>query len=164
VKSLICKHDIDCDLRPGVAGACLSARDMAEAHAYSDHLVQHYGYAALQKLDRDQMRALCPSPVYHGGVLDRGAAHLYPLRYALGLARAARAAGARLHERSEVPQIIPVVCPTLCTAAGKIIADHVILACNGYRGGLNRKVARHVMPINNFIAATTPLGDAAARV
>jgi gamma-glutamylputrescine oxidase len=35
----------------------------------------------------------------------------------------------------------------------------VILACNGYLGGLNRRVAARVMPINNFIAATEPLGD-----
>ena len=40
----------------------------------------------------------------------------------------------------------------------------MILACNGYLGGLNRKVAARVMPINNFIAATEPLGDEAARV
>jgi gamma-glutamylputrescine oxidase len=35
----------------------------------------------------------------------------------------------------------------------------VILACNGYLGGLERKTAARVMPINNFIAATEPLGD-----
>ena len=45
------------------------------------------------------------------------------------------------------------------TDAGHVTADHVILGCNGYLGGLNRKVAARVMPINNFIAATEPLGD-----
>ena len=50
------------------------------------------------------------------------------------------------------------------TESGVIIADHVILACNGYLGGLDRKVAARVMPINNFIAATAPLGADTARV
>lgn len=38
------------------------------------------------------------------------------------------------------------------------------LAVNGYHGQLDRKVAARVMPINNFIVATKPLGDAAAGV
>ena len=34
-----------------------------------------------------------------------------------------------------------------------------MLACNGYLGGLAPRVASRVMPINNFIVATEPLGD-----
>ena len=45
------------------------------------------------------------------------------------------------------------------TAQGKVECDHLILGCNGYLGDLEPKVARRVMPINNFIAATEPLGD-----
>lgn len=164
VKSLIAKHKIECYLRPGVAHTCLSPREMAQEHAYADHLAQRYGYDQLQKLDRDQMHALCPSPAYHGGVLDMSAAHLHPLRYALGLAQAASAAGVRIHELSEAYEITPGARPIVRTKDGQITADHVILACNGYLGGLNGKVASRVMPINNYIAATKPLGDEAARV
>jgi gamma-glutamylputrescine oxidase len=38
------------------------------------------------------------------------------------------------------------------------------VACNGYLGQLNRKLAGRVMPINNFIAATEPLGKDTAKV
>jgi gamma-glutamylputrescine oxidase len=164
VKSLIEKHDIDCYIQPGVAHATMSAKEMAHEHAYADHLAERYGYDQIQKLDKDAMQALCPSPAYHGGVLDMGAAHLHPLRYALGLARAAQSAGVRIYERSEVTGIDEGARATVHTKGGQISADHVILACNGYLGGLNGKVARRVMPINNFIAATKPLGDGAARV
>ncbi|MEI4260245.1 NAD(P)/FAD-dependent oxidoreductase [Roseovarius sp. D0-M9] len=164
VKSLITKHDIDCHLQPGVAHATMSAKEMAQEHAYADHLAQRYGYTQIEKLDRDAMQALCPSPAYHGGTLDMGAAHLHPLRYALGLARAAKAAGVRIYEQSEVTGIDEGARAKVRTAQGSISADHVILACNGYLGGLNGKVAKRVMPINNFIAATKPLGDEAARV
>ncbi|MEY8837947.1 NAD(P)/FAD-dependent oxidoreductase, partial [Cribrihabitans sp. XS_ASV171] len=50
------------------------------------------------------------------------------------------------------------------TAQGRVTAGQVILACNGYLGDLDRKVAARVMPINNFIAATEPLGAEAAHV
>jgi gamma-glutamylputrescine oxidase len=164
VKSLISRHAIDCHLKPGIAHLCLSARETAEEHAYADHLVQHYGYTALEKLDRDAAQALCPSPRYMGGTLDMSAAHLHPLSYALGLARAAQAAGVRMYENTLVSQIDKGTPARVQADRGAVTADHVILACNGYLGGLDARVASRVMPINNFIAATEPLGAEAARV
>jgi len=70
----------------------------------------------------------------------------------------------QIHEQSEVLQIAPGAQVKVSTAAGCVTADHLILACNGYLGGLNAQVAARVMPINNFIAATEPLGDDAAKV
>ncbi len=90
--------------------------------------------------------------------------HLHPLRYALGLARAAMAAGVRIHEGTEAHHIEGGPKPVVQTAQGRITADHAILATNGYMQGLSRPVAARVMPINNFIAATEPLGDRAAEV
>ncbi len=164
VKSLIAKHEIECHLKPGVAHACFSAREMAEEHAEADHLAAQYGYGEIQKMDAGEFAALCPSPAYHGGTLDMGAAHLHPLAYALGLARAAHKAGVRIFERSLVHHIKPGARAVVQTGHGHVEADHVILACNGYLGRLNPQVAARVMPINNFIVATEPLGDAAERV
>lgn len=164
VKSLIAKHGIDCSFTPGVAHACFTAKEAAQEHRYADHLADRYGYTRIENLDAAQMRDLCPSPAYHGGTLDMGAAHLHPLRYALGLARAAQDAGVRIHERSEVIGIDEGARATVRTRTGQISAGHVILACNGYLGGLNGTIARRVMPINNFIAATKPLGRDTARV
>ncbi|MAN99689.1 MAG: FAD-dependent oxidoreductase [Roseovarius sp.] len=164
VKSLVARHGIDCYLKPGVAHACFTAREMAAEHAYADHLANRYGYDQIEKLDAEGFATLCPSPAYHGGTLDMGAAHLHPLAYALGLARAAAAAGVRIHEGSAVHQITRGPKLRVATDAGAVEADHLILACNGYLGGLDRKVAARVMPINNFIVATEPLGDDAARV
>jgi gamma-glutamylputrescine oxidase len=86
---------------------------------------------------------------------------LHPLNYALGMAAAAAKAGARLHELSEVHHIKHGAKPVVQTAHGRVVCDQVILAGNGYLGGLNRQVAAKVMPINNFIIATEPLGDRA---
>ncbi len=164
VKSLIERHGIDCDLKPGIATLGFSDGERAELQAHAKHLKTAYGYDRIEPLDAEAGRALCPSPAYAGGYLDKGAAHLHPLNYALGLAEAAVAAGLTLHENTEVLGIEDGPRVTVRTEHGSVTADHLVLACNGYLGNLNRKVAARVMPINNFIAATEPLGAEAARV
>ena len=159
VKSLIKNHNIDCHLKPGVAWTASDKGDLTHLHTYAGHLQSRYGYDQIKTLDRAALQSVCPSPDYVGGVLDMGAAHLHPLNYALGLAKAAAAAGVRIFETSPAHHITEGRKTTVQTDAGRIEADHVILACNGYLGGLNRKVAARVMPINNFIAATAPLGE-----
>lgn len=164
VKLLIKRHDIDCHYKPGVANIGLNAKEMSELHKYSDFLAQHYGYEHIQKLDAADAQSLCPSPAYHGGILDMDAGHLHPLRFALGLANAANNAGARIYEKTYVHNISRGEKITVHTEQGHVDCDHLILACNGYLGGLDRKVASRVMPINNFIIATEPLGGRAQEV
>ncbi|WP_171228037.1 FAD-binding oxidoreductase [Ruegeria sp. HKCCA4008] len=164
VKSLIAKHKIACDLKPGVAVLGLSKSEQKELHDHAGHLSERYGYDQIELLDENAGHSLCPSPAYHGGYLDMGAAHLHPLNFALGLAQAAAKAGVRIHESTEVTGIDEGQTAVIRTAHGNVRAEHVILACNGYLGDLNRSVAARVMPINNFIAATEPLGEDAARV
>ncbi len=159
VKGLVTRHDIDCALKPGVAWTASSASEVRHLHDYAGHLAQAYGYGEIETLDGRACHALCPSPDYKGGILDMGAGHLHPLNFALGLARAAHAAGARICEASEVLAIDEGAPAVLRCADGLVRADHVILACNGYLGGLNRQVAGKVMPINNFVVATEPLGE-----
>ncbi len=164
VKGLVAKHGIDCHLKPGIAHMCFSRAEVREEHDYAEFLFRRYGYDQLETLDRDEAQALCPSPKYVGGSLDMSAAHLHPLAFALGLARAARDAGVRIFERAEVHRIDEGSPAVVATDAGRVTAEHVILGCNGYLGGLNRKVAAKVMPINNFVVATEPLGDDADKV
>ena len=159
VKDLVVTHDIDCHLKPSVAHTASSAKDVDELHHYADHLRSRYGYDQLETLDHAALQDVCPSPDYKGGVLDMGSAHLHPLNFALGLARAARNAGVRIFERSAVHHIEEGARIKVQTDAGHVICDHLILGCNGYLGGLDRRVAARVMPINNFIVATEPLGD-----
>lgn len=164
VKSLISNHKIECHLKPGIAHTCFTQAEVDEEHAYADFLNERYGYDMLEKLDRTAAQTLCPSQSYVGGTLDMSAAHLHPLAYAFGLARAAQSAGVQICERSEVHNIKPGTPLLVQTSSGQVEADHVILGCNGYLGGLNRKVAARVMPINNFVVATRQLGAETARV
>ena len=161
VRDLVARHGIDCGLTPGIAYAGTTPAAARDYAAYADHLARTYGYAHAQPLSRAEMAAFLHAPGYHGGLLDMGAAHLNPLALALGLARAAAGAGVRVHEMTEATAVEP---GRVVTAQGTIRADHVILACNGYLGRLHPQVAARVMPINNFVVATEPLGDRADTV
>ncbi|MGR3616315.1 MAG: NAD(P)/FAD-dependent oxidoreductase [Paracoccaceae bacterium] len=164
VRSLIATHDIDCALKPGILDTGSTNADVRDLHDYAEHLQTRYGYDQVEILDEDASYAICPSRDYKGAYLDKGAGHLHPLNYALGLARAARDAGAQIRENSEVVSIEEGTRVSVRTTQGSVSAEHLILACNGYLGNLNDKVASRVMPINNFIAATEPLGDEADKV
>ncbi len=158
VRNLIASHDIDAHWVDGVIHADHKARFVPHSHAYADKMARDYSYDKISKLDRDQMRALVGSPAYHGGALDMGAGHIHPLRFAFGLARACLAAGVRIFEQTRVTAVEPGTPAVVRTDRAAIRAAHVVLGCNGYLGALNGQVAARVMPINNFIAATEPLG------
>lgn len=165
VKSLIAKHDIKCDWKPGILHADHRARFVEHTHAYADKLQAEYGYEDIRSVDRAEMREMLGTEFYHGGSLDMGAGHLHPLNFALGLADAARAAGARICEGTVVTgyenQSGKV---TVKTENGAVVtANKMILGCNGYLDALEDRVAKRVMPINNFVIATEPLGDDLAR-
>ncbi|MEH7829045.1 NAD(P)/FAD-dependent oxidoreductase [Gemmobacter denitrificans] len=162
VRDLIREHAMPCTFHPGVAHACWQEREVRATHAYAEKLARDYGYTQLEPLDRAGIRDLIGSDAYKGGEIDWGAGHVHPLNYAIGLAQAATAAGAVIHECSPVHHIQHGAKAVVQTDKGRVVADQVILACNGYIGGLEPKVAAKVMPINNFILATAPLEDPAA--
>lgn len=161
VKRLIDVHEIDCDLKPGIVHANHRARYDNETRAHVDHMGEVYDYP-LRYLPPEELRSIVNSPRYSAGELDMDAAHLHPLKFARGLGAAARKAGVRIFEMSEVQSVgqgAPVV---VKARSGSVVADAVVLGCNGYLDGLVESVARKVMPINNFIIATEPLSDAQA--
>lgn len=163
VKALIHRHGIDCHLKPGILGVDHKPGYTDDSRAEVDHLRERYGYTDARFVERDELCAMIGTERYHSGVLNSGAAHLHPLSFALGLAKAASEHGVTIHERSRVTAIRHGKAVRVETATGSVTADHLLLACNGYLGTLDREVASRVMPINNFIIATEPLDEGLAR-
>ena len=88
-----------------------------------------------------------------------GAGHLNPLKFGLGLALAAQKSGVKIFEGTRACKIKRGSVITLETSEKiEVRANILVLACNGYIGELDREVASYVMPINNFINVTEPLG------
>lgn len=163
VKERIARYAIDCDLKPGILNCAYKAGDADWLKAQAEALTRDYGYEEIAYLDRQALGERLGSDIYFGGNLDRGAGHLHPLNYALGLARAAEEAGARLFEDSAALAIEGTAKPVARTAKGEVRAGHLVIACNGYLDKLEPRIAANIMPINNFVLATEPLGEDGAR-
>ena len=159
-KELIHKHAINCDLQAGIIHADHRQRFVKTSRQFVEKLQRDYDYSAIRFLDQAALQQELNSPLYYGGVLNVGAAHLHPLNYALGLAQAAQQAGVIIHEYSPVLSYSAGDKVEINTAQGKVTADYLILACNGYLDDLEPKIASRVMPINNYIVATEPLRTA----
>jgi len=162
--TLVSAEHIDCGMTPGHLHLDHKPQFVAETRAYVDHLNTVYGYESIRAVGRDEARALVASADYYGGSLDTRSGHLHPLNLTLGLAHAAQRAGATLFTQSAARQIERMGSGwTVSTARGALHADTVILAGDGTLKGLNRAVDARVMPINNFVAVTAPLGEAQAQ-
>ena len=166
VLELIRRHEIECDFRPGVLHADHKPRYVSRTRKLVRKLQREYACDHIRFVPREQLRDMLGTTAYHGGLLDTKGGHLHPLNFALGLARAAAAAGARIAERSPVlgyeagEESRPV---RIRLENAEVEAEHLILACNGYLDDLDATTARRVMPINNYIIATEPLGASRAK-
>jgi gamma-glutamylputrescine oxidase len=155
VHDLCQRHAIDCDWRPGLIETVHKARLLEGERAYVERLRTRYAYDGVEWLDRDALADEIGTAAYLGGRRDQTAGHLDPLKFAQGLARAAAKAGARIHEGTRVTRLLGT---SLVTAHGTVTADTVIVAGNGYLDGIDGETEAHVMPIENYILATEPIG------
>lgn len=156
------RYAIDCDWRDGHMHVAIKPRHVAELQAWQRELERDYAYP-LPWWDRERLRAELDSPRYLGGLYDVRSGHLHPLKYALGLGRAALAAGVRIFEASPVLSIEHGAAPVLRTAHGQVRCDFAVLAGNALVRGVAPALDRKIMPVGTYIAATRPLGEDRAR-
>ncbi len=164
VFDLIRKHVIQCEAaqngwlqpahRPSRMGAIRNKQSQWAARG-----------APARLLSGEETEALTGSPYYrHGGWIHDEGGHIQPLGYARGLARAAIAAGARIHGRSPASAIERADGKwRVRTAKGAVSADAVILATNGYTETLWPRLRQSIVPFRTFHAATAPMSDNVAR-
>lgn len=163
VRSNVEAHKIQCDVKTGHLTAAVSTQHATDLQDYVEHLERNYNYKSARFIPEREMPALVATNRYRGGLLDQEGMHLHPLNYALGLARAAEEAGARIFEQTRVDSVTQQN-GTVRVSANNIHVDakFVVYACNAYLEGLNRRLAATIMPISNYVAATEPLGEARA--
>ena len=96
---------------------------------------------------------------YFHAVFTPQAFHIHPLNYALGLAAAAEAAGARIFEQTPALSIdVTGVRKRVVTPKGRLRADHVVLAGNVHLGNLVPRISGTLMPVWTYVMTTKPLG------
>ena len=164
VESLIKDHGIDCELGRGNIHYAAKSSHIGELREEIEHLETAYDYHQLRGVEKADLGSLSSAQGFHYAMIDEGARHLHPLKYCLGLARAAMAAGVTIYEQSKATRLkVQGDGAVVQTSSGAIRADRVVLACNGYLEKLYSPIASNIMPINNFIVATEPLSEEMAR-
>jgi gamma-glutamylputrescine oxidase len=157
-------YRIDCDWVDGWMLAAIKPRQWKELQTWQHDLARRYGYASTRLMERSELRSTVASERYIGALYDSNSGHLHPLRYTLGLARAASEAGVEIHEASRVLSFnrrdgrIRVY-----TDTGALDCAQLILAGNAWLGDTAPPLQRKLMSIGSYVVATEQLGEERAR-
>ena len=157
VCDLINEHNIDCELGSGNLHLAAKPSHAQELRDELAHLESQYGYQQLTYLTPEAVAERTSARGFHGGLLDDGCKHLHPLKYALGLARAASEAGVKIYEGTRGHPQADGQSGEVKTENGRVKARHIVIGCNAYLGSLMPRIAGNIMPINNFVIATERL-------
>ena len=161
VCELIARHGIDCDLSlNGHLLAAVKDSDLRDMETEVDCLSRVMDYNEVYLLSAADARLQVDSD-YRGGLFDRCGGHMHSLNYALGLARAAQAAGAVIYEHSPAVDLAKGAINQVTTPGGRVRARMVLLAGDALLRGLERDVNNRIMPVANYVVATAPLPNAA---
>ncbi len=159
VESLVNEFDIQCEFGEGNLHLASKSSHADDLESEVAHLKNTYNYNGASYLSSDQVAELTSAQGSYGGMLDSGARHLHPLKYALGLKHAAMQLGAELYENTPALTYQEGGKTVIKTPEGRVRARVLVLACNGYLGNLEPRIAGNMMPINNFMIATEPLSE-----
>jgi len=164
VFDLIQRHQIVCEAhKGGTIRAAKSQRNAGLVRASADKWAARVGSTAL--LDSTAMADATGTGRYVCGMLDRRGGNVNPLGYARGLARAAQAAGVRIHGGSPALRTERASGGwRVTTPGGSVSAAKLALCTNGYTDALWPRLARSIVPVFSMVAATEPLPEAVARV
>ncbi|WP_447755118.1 NAD(P)/FAD-dependent oxidoreductase [Sphingopyxis fribergensis] len=162
VKARIAKHGIACDLKAGHLEAAWTPKDFDAMRREADYLATRFGYES-EVIAKADMGVHIATPLYHGGVHDPQGGHFHPLNYAVGLARAAEAAGVDIRESHRAYQIEQTTGgPRVITDWSEIDARYVIDATDSWIADVEPDLGRYTVPIMNYNIATAPLANADA--
>ena len=162
LRERISRHKIDCDLAWGYLHTITKPHLFDGLKEWKDEL-DDLGAGGATILDMAELEEKLGSLFYHGALREAGAGHLHPLNSCRGLARAAVAAGAVIHENSRVVAVETGAAPMARTEHGAVRAKFMVIAGNAYLGRTVRKLAGRVMPVATYIIATEPLGENRAK-
>ncbi|MGI9338279.1 MAG: NAD(P)/FAD-dependent oxidoreductase [Gammaproteobacteria bacterium] len=156
------EHSIHCDLHQGYMLAAVKERQYRQLADYHSRL-QSFG-CETDLLDAADTRAIIASRRYHGAIYDKNSGHLHPLKYLLGLAQAAKDAGAEIYEHSLAINYKKRDGKLFInTPSGAVVCTQGMLAGNAYQGEFIPPLRARIMPVGSYIGATRPLGEKRAR-
>ena len=164
MRDLIARYSIDCDWTEGFLYTAVKERQVRELQAELSELREQLDYPSARYVARAELRELLATDRYLGALYDSNSAHLHPLNYTLGLARAAEQHGARIFESTRAISFSPASAQVrVQTPKGEVRARFLVLCGNVYLGDTAPALAAKIMAVATYIVATEPLGEERAR-
>lgn len=151
------RYGIDAEWRGGHATVPIKPRQERELREGQRQLAERYGYAT-EWWNGEQLRAVLDSDRYLGALFDPRSGHLHPLKYVLGLARAAREQGVQIVEASAVTRVERGSTLRFHTREGQVRAPFGVLAGNALLRGIAPELESRIMPVGSYIAVSEVLG------
>jgi gamma-glutamylputrescine oxidase len=160
------EFDIDCD---HVKGYLYVADSPRKAHALEQDCLtmqRNYGFAH-DYVSGAEVQRYIQSPHYCAAAFEPHSGHLHPLKYGLGLARAAQSLGVKIFEKSAVTGLERGAVLRARTAQGSVSAKFAVLAGNCTLPEHGPKVAPEltprIMPVGTYMISTAPLTETLCR-
>ena len=151
---------IDCDF--GQVGRFHAAHNAAQYKALGARIASQPKGLEVDAfmLTRAQQRSELGSDAYWGGVVYTRHCSVDPARYHQGLLERVLSAGAQLAPNCAVTAIEKQgALFRISTPRGSVVARDVVVATNGYTGGLTPWLQRRVIPIGSYMIATEALPE-----
>ena len=159
----IAQWGIDCERQNGYLYVADSARKARALDAEMDAMDKTYGLPTARAYGAD-VRALIDSPRYVACAYEKRSGHVHPLKYGLGLARAALALGVQIYENTAALRLDQGATVQIRTANGLVRARYALLAGNctlpAFGPQLAPSIAARIMPVGTYIVATEGLDPA----
>ncbi|WP_395668363.1 NAD(P)/FAD-dependent oxidoreductase [Rhodoferax sp.] len=159
----IAEFGIACDQVKGYLYVADSAHKARKLKTDMQTLRDRYGFEAAMASGADVAQFI-DSPRYCASAYETRSGHLHPLKYGLGLARAARSLGVEIFEHSAVTGLARGTTLVASTAHGSVRAQFGVLAGNctlgEYGPAVAPEIAPRIMPVGTYIVGTAPLDSA----
>ena len=159
VFELVGRYQIDCDIRRGGGyRASVGRRNAAAVARLADQCLRRN--MPIELHDRRQIAEATGTSRYLNALFDPRAGQLQPLKYARGLAYAARSLGVVIACNTSAMEIQRKGPSWIVrTEGGALVTEKVLIATNGYSRPLVRGLDRSVLPVFSSIITSKPLPD-----
>jgi len=164
IEELIAREGIDCHYQRSGRFVCAYTPAHYRSLADKIELFNNSAQAGAEMLPRERQREEIASDYYHGGMLVRRSGKIHPALYHRGLLAAAERYGAILIGNTSAGALTRNGEGwRVATSRRDIEAKEVVIATNGYTGGLTPDLRRRLVPVASHIIATEPLEPDLAR-
>jgi gamma-glutamylputrescine oxidase len=156
IRQLIEKYNINCDIKHGGLFTAFNQKQLDGLYEHAKNW-ERYGNNKLSMLNKNELIDAVGTNAYVGGLLDKSAGHMHPLKLALGEAKAVTQLGGKIFEQSAAVRIEKGTNPIAHTERGSVKAKYLVLAGNAYLGGLAPKISNKAVPCGTQIVTTEAL-------